>query len=50
MKRKDRKPVQNDVDHRGNVDRVTRMYNLQMELVNNINKNTPSYSLDENPK
>lgn len=52
MKRKDRKAVQNNnnVDHRGNLNRVTRIYNLEMELVNNINKQTPSYAFDEKRK
>lgn len=51
MKRKDRKAVQNsNVDHRGNVNRVTRIYNLEMELVNNINKSTPTYAFDEKKK
>ncbi|HEX2934291.1 MAG TPA: hypothetical protein VHO72_02965 [Bacteroidales bacterium] len=52
MKRKDRKAVQNNinVDHRGNINRVTRIYNLEMELVNNINKQTPSYAFDEKSK
>lgn len=52
MKRKDRKAVQNNsnADHRGNVNRVTRNYNLEVELVNNINKGTPSYAFDEKKK
>lgn len=46
MKKKSKKIVQNYFDSRGYDSQVYQNYDLEMRLVQNINKEKPLYSLD----
>jgi hypothetical protein len=47
MRRKDVKNVYQEVDHRGSMSEVIRNFQLEMRLVDNINKENPVYSLEK---
>lgn len=47
MRRKEMKNAYQEVDHRGSIGEVIRNFQLEMKLVDNINKENPVYSLDK---
>jgi hypothetical protein len=47
MKTKLKKSVQN-ANSRLNSRQVMKIYNLEIEIIHNVNKKVPSYSLDHN--